>query len=94
MNGRSKKKLDVLASQHAIGLKADMLLKHMGAMHDEREQQIVNDLISWFLSEKWDEKTAIRYVALLSENRSNKVELIRRARKGAQARAALFGAAE
>lgn len=93
MNRGSKKKLDILAGQHAAGLKADMLLKHMGSMHDEREAQIVNDLISWFLSKEWDEKTAIRYIALLSENRSNRDELIRRAQKGAHAREALFGGA-
>lgn len=91
MNHHSKKKLDVLAGQHAAGLKADMMLKAFGDLHDTREKQIVDEMIVWFISEKWDERTAIRYLAKLSENRAQKDELELRARKGVQAREALFG---
>lgn len=85
-------KLEKLQSQHSAGLKADMMLKAFGGLHAEREKQSVDALITWFRSEPWDERTAIRYIAVLSENRAQWEELEFRARKGVQAREALFGA--
>lgn len=91
MSALSAKQLDVLQGQHATGLKADMMLKAFGELHEEREQQTLTEMLKWFLSEPWDERTAIRYIAKLSENRAQREELEHRARKGAAARQALFG---
>lgn len=84
-------KEEILRGQHAAGLKADMMLKAFGDLHHEREQQGLKELLDWFITQPWDERTAIRYIAKLSENRSQKEELELRARKGVSARAALFG---
>jgi hypothetical protein len=84
-------KAEVLRGQHAAGLKADMMLRAYGEMHATREKQIVDELIAWFVSQDWDERTAIRYIAKLSENRAQHEELEHRARKGIQARSTLFG---
>jgi hypothetical protein len=94
VNGHSVKKLDVLQGQHAAGLKADMMLHAFGDLHDAREKQIVNELIVWFISADWDERTAIRYIAKLSENRAQRDELELRARKGVSARDALFNSSK
>ena len=80
-----------LKDQHASGLKADMMLRAFGELHDDREKQTLRELIVWFRSEPWDEKTAVRYIAILSENRAQKEELEHRSRKGSQARNRLFG---
>jgi hypothetical protein len=87
---RSKKTIDVLQGQHAAGLKADLMLKAFGTLHADREKQIVDEMIVWFISKEWDERTAVRYLAKLSENRAQKDELELRARKGVTAREALF----
>lgn len=87
----SPAKLEVLQGQHAAGLKADMMLKAFGTLHDEREKQGLKELLDWFITQPWDERTAIRFIAKLSENRAQKEELELRARKGIDARAALFG---
>lgn len=83
--------VEKLQSQHAAGLKADLMLRAYGDLHDERERRTVNELITWFRSEKWDERTAIRLIAALNENRAQKEELEHRSRKGSQARQRLFG---
>lgn len=82
---------DKLREQHAAGLKADMMLRAFGELHSDREAQTLTELIVWFRSEPWDERTAIRYIAILSENRAQREELEHRARKGTQARERLFG---
>lgn len=75
----------------ALGRDAQRILEATGALHEEREKQLLKDLIAWYLSEPWDERTAIKFVAQLAENRSQQDTLEFRARKGAEARAALFG---
>jgi hypothetical protein len=87
----SPSKVEVLQGQHSAGLKADMMLKAFGTLHNDREKQIINELITFFRAQPWDERTAIRYISALSENRAQQEELEHRARKGVQARAALFG---
>lgn len=91
MSDISPAKAEVLKGQHAAGLKADLMLRAFGDMHNTREKQIVDALIAWFLTNPWDERTAIRYIAKLSENRAQREELELLARKGTEARAALFG---
>ena len=80
-----------LREQHAAGLKADLMLKAFGELHADREKQTIKEMIDWFLTHDWDERTAIRYIAKLSENRAQREELEYRARKGTQARNTLFG---
>jgi hypothetical protein len=84
-------KADILQGQHAAGLRADGMLRAFGALHADREKQIIDELLAWFISKDWDERTAIRYIAKLSENRSQQEELEHRSRKGTQARSTLFG---
>lgn len=91
MSEHSPAKIEVLQGQHAAGLKADMMLKAFGDLHTTREKQIIDELIAWFISNDWDQLTAIRYIAKLSENRAQHQELEHRARKGVAARDALFG---
>lgn len=91
MSDISPAKAEVLKEQHAAGLKASMMLRAFGTLHDDREKQIVNDIITFFRCEPWDERTAIRLIAALSENRAQHEELEHRARKGEQARNRLFG---
>lgn len=68
-----------------------MMLRAFGDLHASREQQTIGELVTWFRSEPWDERKAIRYIAVLSENRAQLEELEHRARKGEQARNTLFG---
>lgn len=84
-------KAEVLKNQHAAGLKSAMMLRAFGTLHTDREKQIVDEMIAWFISQPWDERTAVRYLAKLSENRAQWDELEHRARKGEQARNTLFG---
>lgn len=79
-------RVDVLAEQAARGGEAERMLQAFGGLHDEREKSAINELIMFFRSEPWDERTAIRYIAALSENRAQKEELEHRARKAVQAR--------
>lgn len=82
--------LSLLAQQDSLGAQADSILDVIGNLHAEREAAAVTELITWFRSEPWDERTAIRYVAALSENRAQKEELEYRSRKGSDARKKLF----
>lgn len=75
----------------ALGRNASRILEATGELHAEREKQLTNELIAWFLANPWDERVAIRYVAALAENKAQQETLEYRARKGAEARAALFG---
>ena len=94
MSDLSPEKSEKLQAQHASGLKANLMLKAYGTLHADREKQIIDELISWFVSNDWDQLTAIRYIAKLSENRSQHDELAYRARKGIAARSTLFGGAK
>lgn len=84
-------KAEVLRDQHAAGLKADLMLKAFGDLHDTREKQILDEMLAWFVTQPWDERMAVRYVAKLSENRAQRDELMLRSRKGTEARNTLFG---
>ena len=92
MSDLSPTKVDKLREQHAQGLKADMMLRAFGTLHADREKQIIDEIITFFRGTPWDERTAIRHISALSENRAQWEELERRARKGVTARNALFGA--
>lgn len=75
----------------ALGRNAARILEATGELHAEREKQLITELIAWFSANPWDERVAIRYVAALAENKAQQDTLEYRARKGAEARAALFG---
>lgn len=79
-------RLDILSDQVARGGEAERMLQAFGGLHEERERKAINELIGFFRSEPWDERTAIRYIAALSENRAQKEELEYRARKAVHAR--------
>jgi hypothetical protein len=85
------KTAEKLREQHAAGLKADILLRATQELYGQREEQTLRELIAWFRSEPWDERTAIKYIAVLNENRAQREELEHRARKGTEARARLMG---
>ena len=87
------KALEVLSEQMARGGEAERMLQAFGGLHAQREQQIINELITFFRVSGWDERTAIRHVAALSENRAQKEELEYRARKAVEARATLHATA-
>lgn len=88
------KKFDVLERQLALGQEAELALAATAKLDAEREAQIVTGLVTFFRSEPWDERTAIRYVACLSELRARREELEHRARKAAEAREKLTTASQ
>jgi hypothetical protein len=81
---------ELLESQHADGARARNILNAAGGLYSEREAEIINELIMWFLSEDWDESRAIRYIAALTENRTQREKLEYQARKGAEAQLKLM----
>lgn len=77
---------------HHRGMAADAALRIVGNLHDEREKQILSELYNWFCTQPWDERLAIKHISAFAENRAQRMELETRSRKGAEARAKLFGA--
>lgn len=91
MSDRSQRQQDILATNYALGRDAERILQATGSLHAEREQQLIKDMLVWFNNNPWDERTALRFVSQLSENRLQQMTLESRARTGALARAKLFG---
>lgn len=92
MSDLTPKKAAVLNAVHHKGMAADAALRIIGNLHDEREAQILSDMFTWFCTQPWDERFAIKHLSAFAENRAQKAELEERSRKGAEARAKLFGA--
>lgn len=86
------KKATVLNQIHHKGMAADAALRIVGNLHNEREAQILNEMYQWFCTQPWDERYAIKHLSAFAENRAQRMELEERSRKGAEARAKLFGA--
>ena len=82
----SPQKMESLSEQIARGGEAERMLQAFGGLHQEREQAALNELITFFRTQPWDERTAIRYIAALSENRAQREELELRARRAVRAR--------
>lgn len=82
---------EILEAQIDAGRRARALLgAGLAELHAEREGQVLDKLIAWFRSEPWDDRTAVRYIALLSENRAQREEIEHRARKAEEAARKLY----
>lgn len=80
----------VIERNYSVGRHASNILEATGELHAEREEQLLSEMIVWFENQPWDERTAVRYIASLVENRRQKETLEYRAKKGFEARAKLF----
>jgi hypothetical protein len=81
---------EVLHQRAAAGGEAEALAKRLFPFLDARKEQIVNEAVGWFRSnETQSDKTAIRYIAALSEIEAQRQELQSRMRAGEHARAQL-----